>query len=146
MVGFAFFMFEGIGCLLPVMRETEKPEQVPVITVVALLTLCTIYMSFSSLCYYAWGSDLDQPVVTEMLPADNKFVQAMKLLFCLNLVFSFPLTIVPTFNTMEAWLLGKKETGTVEEEELSDEGRDGSLVEDEERDDNDSLVAVNNQR
>lgn len=26
MVGFAFFMFEGIGCLLPVMRETEKPE------------------------------------------------------------------------------------------------------------------------
>ena len=25
-IGFAFFMFEGIGCLLPVMRETEKPE------------------------------------------------------------------------------------------------------------------------
>ena len=29
MVGFAFFMFEGIGCLLPVMRETEKPEKLP---------------------------------------------------------------------------------------------------------------------
>ena len=26
MIGFAFFMFEGIGCLLPIMRETEKPE------------------------------------------------------------------------------------------------------------------------
>ena len=29
MIGFAFFMFEGIGCLLPVMREVEKPEIYP---------------------------------------------------------------------------------------------------------------------
>lgn len=26
MIGFAFFLFEGIGCLLPVMRETANPE------------------------------------------------------------------------------------------------------------------------
>lgn len=25
MVGFAFFMFEGIGCLMPILSETEKP-------------------------------------------------------------------------------------------------------------------------
>lgn len=67
-------MFEGIGCLLPVMLETEKPEQFNMITVAALMTLCTVYLAFSSLCYYAWGGDLDQPVVTEMLPADNRFV------------------------------------------------------------------------
>lgn len=73
-VGFAFFMFEGIGCLLPVMRETEKPEKLPMITVAALLTLCGIYVAFSSLCYYAWGDNLNQPVVTEMLPADNLLV------------------------------------------------------------------------
>jgi len=57
-IGFAFFMFEGIGCLLPIMNETEKPEQLPMITVAALVTLCVIYVSFSSLCYYAWGADL----------------------------------------------------------------------------------------
>ena len=78
--------------------------------------LCTIYILFSLLCYYAWGSDLTEPVVTEMLPAGNMVVQIMKLLFCLNLVFSFPLTIVPTFSTLEAFLLGKKETSSVEEE------------------------------
>ena len=117
MVGFAFFMFEGIGCLLPVMRETEKPEQLPCITVCCLVMLCTIYVSFSGLCYYAWGSDLTEPVVTEMLPAGNIFVQVMKLLFCLNLVFSFPLSIVPTFDTLEALFLGKKETNTIEAEQ-----------------------------
>lgn len=116
MVGFAFFMFEGIGCLLPIMRETEKPEQSPCIVVSAIVSLCFIYMLFSSICYYAWGADLTEPVVTEMLPADNAFVQVMKLLFCINLIFSYPLTIVPTFNTIEALLLGKRETGSMEEE------------------------------
>ena len=114
MIGFAFFMFEGVGSLLPVMRETEKPEQMPMLTVAALIMLGVIYVLFSFLCYYAWGSDLDEPVVTEMLPADNHFVQAMKLLFCINLVFSYPITIVPTFNTLEAFCLGKKETSTMD--------------------------------
>ena len=59
MVGFAFFMFEGIGCLMPVMKETKVPEKFPMITVAALTTLCTVYVLFSSLCYYTWGSDLD---------------------------------------------------------------------------------------
>lgn len=107
MIGFAFFMFEGIGCLLPVMRETREPEKLPMITVAAILTLCTFYVLFSELCYFTWGSDLTEPVVTEMLPADNTFVQIMKLLFCVNLIFSFPLTIVPTFDTLEAWILNK---------------------------------------
>lgn len=115
MIGFAFFMFEGIGCLLPVARETERPEQLPIITVAAIATLCLVYVLFSTLCYYAWGEGLDQPVVTEMLPADNTFVQVMKLLFCINLVFSYPLTIVPTFNSFEV-LLGKPETNTEEQE------------------------------
>ena len=74
MIGFAFFMFEGIGCLMPIMRETRKPEQLPLITTAAIVTLCTIYIFFSLLCYYTWGSDLTQPVVTEMLPAENHFV------------------------------------------------------------------------
>ena len=29
MIGFAFFMFEGIGCVLPVMREVAQPDIVP---------------------------------------------------------------------------------------------------------------------
>ena len=49
-----------------------------------------------------------------MLPADNRFIQVMKLLFCMNLVFSYPLTIVPTFDTIESICMGKKETGREE--------------------------------
>lgn len=88
----------------------------PYITVGCLLFLCTIYVSFSMLCYWAWGSDLTEPVVTEMLPADNTFVQVMKLAYCLNLVFSFTVIIWPTFTTLETLILGKKETNSLEED------------------------------
>merc|ERR1712151_826219 len=40
MIGFAFFMFEGIGCLMPILAETEKPAQLPFITIAALTSLC----------------------------------------------------------------------------------------------------------
>jgi len=48
----------------------------------------------------------------------------MKLLFCVNLIFSFPLTMVPTFSAIEAVVLGQRETGTedAESEAQSDIG------------------------
>lgn len=115
MVGFAFYMFEGIGCLLPIMRECEKPERMPAITLGAIWSLAIIQVAFSSVCYYAWGDTLDKPVVTEMLPADNTFVQIMKLLYCINLVYSYRINIVPTFTTLEAYVLGVKETNKDED-------------------------------
>lgn len=74
-----------------------------------------MYVLFAFACYYAWGSNLDQSVVTEMLPPDNVFVQVMKLLFCVNLMISYPITIVPVYNALEA-VIGKKETNREEEE------------------------------
>ena len=58
---------------------------------------------------------MDEPVVTEMLPAGNPYVETMKLLYCLNLIISYPLTIVPTFNMLEVYVLGKRETNREEE-------------------------------
>ena len=72
----------------------------------ALVTLCITYVLFAFVCYYSWGSTLTEPVVTEMLPADNAFVEIMKLLFCLNLMISYPITITPMYTALED-LLGK---------------------------------------
>jgi len=79
---------------------------------VVLSCLGITYALFGFLCYYAWGSDLNESVVTEMLPPDNTWVQIMKLFFCVNLVISYPLTIIPTFNALEAAFMGKVETNT----------------------------------
>jgi len=46
----------------------------------------------------------------------------MKLLFCVNLFISYPLTIIPTFNSLEAAFLGKAETNTIDDEILDEHG------------------------
>ena len=111
MVGFAFFMFEGIGCLMPVMKETAVPEKFGMLTASALITLCSVYICFGFLCYYNWGDTLDESVVTEMLPADDEFVQVVKLLYCINLVFSFPIAIVPAQQVIQEYVLGTSSSG-----------------------------------
>ena len=86
---------------MPVMRETAVPEKFAMLTGACLITLCTVYILFAGLCYYNWGATLDEAVVTEMLPADNAFVQFMKLAYCINLIFSYPVTIVPAHDTVQ---------------------------------------------
>ena len=39
----------------------------------------------------------------------------MKMLFCVNLVISYPITIVPVYDALQV-LLGKQETNTQEDE------------------------------
>ena len=44
-----------------------------------------------------------------MLPQDNILVQAVTILFCLNLVFSYPMTMAPTFQITAAVIFGQNE-------------------------------------
>ncbi len=74
MVGFSFYLFEAIGCLLPILRETEHPENFAWLTFAALWSICLLQIGFSSLCYYAWGSDIKEPLITELLPSANVWI------------------------------------------------------------------------
>ena len=103
MIGFSFFMFEGIGGVMPLMSATKNRESFPSILASAMGSLCLIYIFFATLCYYTFGSDLDQPIIMEMMPADNPIIQTTKLLFMGNLVFSYPLTIFITNLILESF-------------------------------------------
>ena len=83
--------------------------------VYAILTLAVIFIIFGLLTYSTFGSDLDEPFITEMLPASNLGVELIKVLFCLNLVFSYPITINPTNSILESYVFGgdpRREKGT----------------------------------
>lgn len=65
MIGFSFFMFEGIGCVMPVMNACDQrsKENFRYLLAAALGTLCTVYILFSELCYYTFGNDLKESIV-----------------------------------------------------------------------------------
>ena len=107
-------MFEGIGAVMPVMNacNDNARQKFPYILAGALATLCTTYILFSQLCYFTWGSNLDQSIVTQELPSSNGYVQVIKILYTLNLVFSYPLTIYPTNIILDSIFLSSFREGT----------------------------------
>jgi hypothetical protein len=63
MIGLAYYMFEGITAVLPVMEASDAKEDFSYLLAGALAFLCIINICFSELCYYAYGSTLNDPVV-----------------------------------------------------------------------------------
>jgi len=76
MIGFSFFMFEGIGCVMPVMNacDTRAQKNFPCLLAAALGTLCTLYIVFSEICYYNFGDDLHESIVMQEMPSDSVII------------------------------------------------------------------------
>ena len=62
-IGFTFYMYEGIGGLMPLMNATKNRDEFPSLVVMALTTLTFIYISFSELCYFTYGDQLTKPII-----------------------------------------------------------------------------------
>ena len=108
MVGFSFFLFEGIGGIMPIMSATKNRKDFgTVILPGAMALLCFCNVVFGNLCYYTFGTGLDKPLITEVMPADSKVIITVKFLFMLNLVFSYPLTIYITNIILESYTFSK---------------------------------------
>lgn len=101
-VGFAIYSFEGIGVVMPIMQTCKRPEKFTGILVAAIATLCLVYIVYGNLCYLTLGSNMDRPLITEMLPASEPIVIAVKLLFVVNLICSYAICVYPTNTIIES--------------------------------------------
>jgi amino acid permease len=73
-IGFFFFLFEGIGGVMPIMGATKDRESFPKILCLALFSLCVMHCCFAELCYYTFGSSLNKAIIMEMMPSDNPII------------------------------------------------------------------------
>jgi solute carrier family 36 (proton-coupled amino acid transporter) len=107
-VGFAIYTYEGIGVIMPIMQTCATPEKFSKIMFFAIITLSIIYFAFGNLGYLTYGSSLNQPLITEMLPATDPIVITTKLIFVLSLFCSYAIVVNPTNTIIESWIFGKK--------------------------------------
>lgn len=54
--------------------------------------------------YYTEFKQKNYPLITDYLPASNKFCWTIKILFCFNLIVSYTLVIYPANMVMDGWL------------------------------------------
>lgn len=100
MVGFSIYTYEGIGILMPVMQACECPEKFDKILMAAIFTLTSAYIIFGTLCYLSFG-DLKVQLITQILPQDKLYAKVLILAQVVVLVFTYPLVIYPTNQTLE---------------------------------------------
>jgi amino acid permease len=113
MWGMSFYMYEGIGCVLPVMEASDYKDNFTWLLIGGLTLLLCIHIYFSELCYYTYGENLNEPILIEQLPQDNWFLIIGRLLFCVNIVVSFPLLIYITNHILESYTFSRMKYSTL---------------------------------
>lgn len=103
MVGSAVYSYEGIGVVLPLLEVTQKPELYPKILFYVLLTVMTLYVAFGEYCLFIYGDELVTPLITNNLPL-NWITNLIKVLFSINLVFTYPLQLHPASIIIESYI------------------------------------------
>lgn len=99
-IGFSIYSYEGIGMIMPVRDVVKEPDQYWKIVVAVISTVIGLYVIFGEFCVFAWGSQMTTPLISDNLPHDP-VAYVVKILFVLNLIFSYPLQIYPATIILE---------------------------------------------
>ena len=99
-VGTALFTFEGIGLVIPVQESMIKPSEFKPVLAGVMIIITVIFISMGALSYAAFGS-ATKTVILLNLPQDNKFVNAVQLLYSLAILLSTPLQLFPAIGFIE---------------------------------------------
>lgn len=75
----------------------------PKILLYVLLTVMLLYVSFGEYCLFIYGDLLQTPLITDNLP-EGFLPNMIKILFSINLVFTYPLQLHPACNIIESYL------------------------------------------
>lgn len=105
-IGFSVYAYEGIGIILPIQDITANKEQYLSILTYVLCFIFILYIAFSEFCIFSYGeaSVSSDPLITASMPQADIIVWIVEILFCFNLVFSYPLMAHPAFIVIEGYL------------------------------------------
>ena len=106
MWGISFYTMR-VNSILPVMDASSYKDKFHYLLIGALTLLLCVHLYFSSLCYYNYGSNLNEPLVIEKMPQDNPWIVIGRLLYLVVIIFSFPLMIYIVNPVIEGYVFGK---------------------------------------
>lgn len=99
-IGTAIFTFEGIGLVIPIKESMKEPSKFPFVLAITMAVITVVFTAIGALSYAAFGSSI-KTVVLLNLPQDDKFVNAVQLLYSLAILLSTPLQLFPAIRIAE---------------------------------------------
>ena len=97
--GIAVFNFEGNGIIINMKASMKEPEKFRIVIRNILVMVTSILIIFGCSAYEAFGERI-QDMVTMNLPHNN-LTSAVQLLYCLGLLGSYPIQILPAIDITE---------------------------------------------
>jgi len=89
---------------MPIMQSCDSPEKFPKILAAAIYTLIFVYSSYGLVSYLAYGTEIDEPLITEVIEPENPVMITVKGLYVISLFFTYPIMIYPTNQIIESWV------------------------------------------
>jgi solute carrier family 36 (proton-coupled amino acid transporter) len=85
---------------------TEDKEGYFKLLVKVLIFIAVMFIAFGELCIFSFGEAAvnASPLITSALPQTSVFIWIIEILFCFNLIFSYPLVIYPANMVVESYL------------------------------------------
>ncbi len=102
-IGTAIFTFEGVGLIIPIQESMRKPEKFPFVLAIVMVVITVVFTSMGALSYAAYGSATKTVILLNM-PQDDRFVNAVQLLYSLAILLSTPLQLFPAIRLIETGL------------------------------------------
>ena len=105
-IGFSVYTYEGIGVVLPIREVTADKGNYYKLLCITVTLIAFLYILLGEYTVIAWGdkpSFKEKPLITSSLPDKDVVTYIVKILFSLNLFFSYPLVIHPANIVIESW-------------------------------------------
>jgi len=110
-IGFSVYTYEGIGVILPIREVTADKDNYFKLLCITVSLIAVLYICFGEFTMIAWGNNpsFNEPLITSSLPTKSIVTYILKILFSINLLFSYPLVIHPANTVVESWFFSSWE-------------------------------------
>jgi len=97
--GVSIYTFEGIGMVIPVYNSMQSKDNFKQVWGLALVCVALLNTSFGFLGYYAYRSNLEDIIISNL--PDVMVTTFMKVSLCVGLFFTYPIMLFPVIEMAE---------------------------------------------
>ena len=100
-IPYSAFAFEGVAVLMPLREIVADQQNFMKLVGAVCMGIFTLYVVFAEWSILSWGNLEPYPMIVDALPETSIFTYSLKVLYTINLFFSYPMQMTPAIQLIE---------------------------------------------